>query len=87
MRPILSPAISVNHKAPSGPAVMPPGLPDAGNSVMAPFGLILPILLPPAPVKPTSVNHMLPSGPTVIENGLLFAVGIENSVTGNQASS
>jgi hypothetical protein len=43
---------------------------------MAPAKLSRPILLPPV-----SVNQMLPSGPAVIEKGVLFAVGIENSVT------
>jgi hypothetical protein len=43
---------------------------------MAPARLIRPILLPPV-----SVNQMLPSAPAVIAKGVLFAVGIENSVT------
>src|SRR5262245_19440818 len=75
MLPILLPPISVNHSAPSGPAVMPPGLPCRANSVMAPSGVILPILLPL-----TSVNQTFPSDPSVIENGPAPDVGSGNSV-------
>src|SRR5690242_19007894 len=75
MLPILLPPISVNHSAPSGPAVMPPGLPCHGNSVMAPVGVILPIALPA-----TSVNQAFPSAPNAIENGLAPDVGSGNSM-------
>ncbi len=41
----------------------------------APVGVIRPILFPLF-----SVNHRLPSAPAAISNGVLFAVGIVNSV-------
>ena len=75
IRPILLPPISVNQSAPSGPAVMPPGLPLVGNSLTIPPGAIRPILFPL-----TSVNQMPPSGPDAMLSGPLFAVGIENSI-------
>ena len=68
----------MNHRLPSGPAVIPNGrLPavGTGNSVITPAGVIRPILFPM-----TSVNHRLPSGPTVIPLGKLPAVGTGNSV-------
>ena len=54
---------SVNHRLPSGPAVMPDGLTKMPtlNSVTTPAGVIRPIRLPLI-----SVNHRLPSGPTVM---------------------
>ena len=75
MLSILLPAISVNHSAPSGPAVMPPGLPCPNeNSVTAPPGVILPIAL-----ALTSVNQTLPSDPNAIEKGSARDVGSGNS--------
>jgi hypothetical protein len=72
--PILLPLLSVNHSAPSGPAVMPYGpllLVGIGNSVIVPAVVIRPILL-----LFNSVNHSAPSGPAVIIQGkLLFVVG------------
>ncbi len=62
IRPILSPSASVNHRLPSGPAVMASG-PEpgvTGNSVMKPEGVIFPIRLL------VSVNQRLPSGPATI---------------------
>ena len=64
---------SVNHRFPSGPAVMPSGrLPEGrGNS---------PIRLPDVSISPTwsfparsgvSVNHRLPSRPAAIPSGSL----------------
>ena len=65
IRPIRSPATSVNHRLPSGPAVMPkgsePAVMPALNSVTTPAGVIRPIRLPA-----NSVNHRLPSGPAVM---------------------
>ena len=60
---------SVNHRLPSGPAVMPCGTapepsPDA-NSVIVPCGVIRPI----APAA--SVNQRLPSGPAAMSWGEL----------------
>src|SRR5439155_905810 len=46
------------------------------NSVMAPAGVIRPILLPES-----SVNQRLPSGPAVMLSGALPVVGTANSVT------
>jgi hypothetical protein len=81
MRPILpGKPDSVNHSAPSGPAVMPDGLPRVvgiGNSVMRPAVVMRPILLA---TKAGSVNHKAPSGPDVMLEGRLLAVGTGNSV-------
>ena len=59
MRPISVP--SVNHRLPSGPAVIASELLPfgSGNSVICPLGVMRPISVP-------SVNHRLPSGPAVI---------------------
>ena len=51
-----------------------PGV-GTGNSVIAPAGVMRPIL----PAR--SVNQRLPSGPTVMPSGVAFAVGIGNSAT------
>ena len=78
MRPILLAPFSMNHSAPSGPAVMPMGeLPAVGigNSVTTPAVVMRPILL-----ATCSVNHSAPSGPAVMPPGLLLAVGIGNSL-------
>src|SRR5688572_9605703 len=49
---------AVNHIFPSGPAVMPNGLPFVPlNCVISPLGVIRPI------PKPDAANHTLPSGP------------------------
>src|SRR4051812_7981867 len=77
-RPILFPLNSVNHKAPSGPVVMPPGRLLAvgiGYSVMAPAVVIRPIWLTEG-----SVNQRAPSGPVVMKKAPEFAVGIGYSV-------
>src|SRR5437588_12950973 len=90
IRPILLPTMqrepgsrmqlaSVNHKAPSGPVVMPHGWAwglGRANSDILPSVVIRPIL----PLT-DSVNHSAPSGPVVIPPGLLVAGGIVNSVT------
>src|SRR6185369_701670 len=76
--PILLPTASVNHRLPSGPAVMSTkALPAVGigYSVKFPEIVTFPILL-----LASSVNHKLPSGPTVMSNGWLPAVGTEYSV-------
>ena len=60
-------SVSVNHRLPSGPAVIPSGscwLPTRPYSVIVPLVVILPIKL-----LPDSVNHRLPSGPAVIPHG------------------
>jgi len=96
IRPILLPttqrgpgwrmqADSVNHKAPSGPVVMPQGWAfglGRANSVILPSVEIRPIF-------PLSdwVNHSAPSGPVVIPPGPLFSVGIANSVTAPRSRS
>src|SRR5450631_453950 len=84
IRPILLPEpgteldpVSVNHSAPSGPAVMKKGKPLAVgrlNSVTTPAVVIRPILFPSY-----SANHSAPSGPAVIPSGTP-AVGVGNSV-------
>jgi hypothetical protein len=59
--------ISVNHRLPSGPAVIlkgrAPALMPALNSVTTPSGVILPIR------SLSSVNHRLPSGPAAMNSG------------------
>src|SRR5436189_1593237 len=82
--PIWLPKFCVNHKLPSGPAVIPTGklvFPYGvlgalriGYSVITPVGVILPILFPMA-----SVNHRLPSGPAAISYRATTVVGIGNS--------
>src|SRR5437867_12110894 len=66
--PIRLPLSSVNHRLPSGPAVMPWGsllaVIPAEYSVTVPPVVIVPIL------SPTSVNHRLPSGPDVMKAGV-----------------
>lgn len=77
IRPILLPLPSVNHNAPSGPAVMPAGelfAVGTGYSVITPAVVIRPIL------PPFSVNQSAPSGPAVIPVGPLFGVGKGYSV-------
>ena len=68
IRPILLLADpSVNHSAPSGPAVMPDGPPPGmGYSMITPEVVIRPILL-----TEDSVNHSAPSGPAVMPKGPL----------------
>src|ERR1700731_3351421 len=77
IRPIL--LNSVNQRAPSGPAAIPPDTLAVGgeNSVMTPAVVIRPILL----LMFSSANQRAPSGPAVIPMGSLLAVGIANSVT------
>src|SRR5437764_12015763 len=76
--PILLTELSVNHRFPSGPAVIPNGpLADVSpleNSVIVPEVVIRPIRL-----ADPSVNQRLPSAPAVIPP-LPSAVGIENSL-------
>src|SRR5215472_15467430 len=78
MRPILPPEDSVNHRLPSGPAVMPKDallVGGMGNSVRRPLVVMRPMVLPL-----NSVNHRLPSGPAVMPVGKLEIVGMGNSV-------
>src|SRR5262249_22029377 len=79
IRPIFSPFCSVNQRLPSGPVVMLEGALEAVgsvNSVIAPAGVILPILFA---VAANSVNQRLPSGPVVIPAGKLLVVGMNVS--------
>src|SRR5438309_1757124 len=80
MRPILLPPkpASVNHSAPSGPAVIPNGsLAGVGTR----YSLRLPeVVMRPSLLALASVNQSAPSGPAVIPNGSLAAVGTGNSV-------
>src|SRR5882724_10876754 len=78
MRPIeLALPASVNHRLPSAPVAMRPGLLPDGmtNSVTSPVGVIFPILW-----TSCSVNHRLPSGPSAMPVGLLAGVGMPNSL-------
>ncbi len=67
IRPIARAAYSVNHRLPSGPAVIStgsaPGV-SIGNSTISPSGLIRPILF-----ATRSVNQRLPSGPAAMPSG------------------
>ena len=77
MRPIASATFSVNHRAPSGPLVMPRGSAcgvGTGNSLIAPAVVMRPILS-----ASRSVNHMAPSGPTAMSCGNAPGVGTLNS--------
>ena len=65
--PILNSIRSVNHSAPSGPAVIPDGQllgVGTGNSVTVPEVVMRPILLPFP-----SANHKAPSEPAAIPAG------------------
>src|SRR5258708_5241346 len=76
-RPILLPALSTNHRLPSGPVVIPRRAPFAvgtANSVTTPAVVIRPILLV------FSVNHSAPSGPVVMKSGPPAGSGRTNSV-------
>src|SRR5439155_16724151 len=78
MRPTLFALVSVNHSAPSGPAVMPDGwlsVVRVGYSVIFPSAAMRPILLVPG-----SANHIAPSGPAAIPSGVAPAVGIVYSL-------
>ena len=63
MRPSVEVPTSVNHSAPSGPAVMPDdsATPAAGNVVIAP-----PVVIRPIGCSPWLANHSAPSGPAVM---------------------
>src|SRR6202011_3568388 len=65
-----------NHSAPSGPAVITPGVNanGIGNSSKIPPVVTRPILL-----APVSANHKAPSRPVAIDTGSLDGVGIANS--------
>src|SRR5271156_6425104 len=78
IRPILPLPSSMNHNAPSGPAVMPPSPPatvGTGYSVIAP-GVLAPRFL----CRRAGANHNAPSGPATIPAGALDEVGMLNSV-------
>ncbi len=67
MRPIWSLSDSVNHRLPSGPAVIPEGkLAAVGmrNSVIVPAGVMRPMRF-----ASDSVNHRFPSGAAVMAVG------------------
>src|SRR5215468_2090795 len=79
IRPTRFPSVSVNHRLPSGPGAIVPGLlrgVGIGNSVRTPAEVIRPIWLPS-----DSTNQRLPSGPAVIPSGSLPAVGMETIKT------
>ena len=80
IRPMRLPVISVNHRLPSGPAVMEKGWAPAvippPNSVLTPAVVIRPILLPLC-----SANQRFPSGPAVMPTGTVPTMGRLNSVT------
>jgi hypothetical protein len=82
MRPIAGVRLSVNHRAPSGPAAMPAGWPfgvsPAPNGVTAPSG----VTRPSAPGFFWFVIHRLPSGPVAMSAGWSdVAKPLVNSVT------
>src|ERR1700683_5099073 len=76
-RPRLPEEYSVNHRAPSAPAVIAIGPALAVGSpysVMTALASMRPIWLPKY-----SGNHSAPSGPAVIPEGPLAGVGVGNS--------
>ena len=79
-RPIWSRLCSVNHRLPSGPAVMSRGslsrLTPVLTIAIAPAGVIRPI-----ESSALSVNPRLPSGPAVIPNGDMFAGSVNVPVS------
>src|SRR4051794_17471657 len=87
MRAIASAApVSVNHRPPSEPVTISPGVTSTekpgvrpeGNSLIAPVG----VTRPTPGARPCSVNQRFPSGPAVMSAGALPAVGaVLNSVT------
>src|SRR5262249_6464534 len=81
IRPILPPAPSVNHRAPSGPVVMPsgPGDPGTANSTSCKLSAVAVVGMRPIFFDVNSVNHSAPSGPVVMECKMPSAL-IGNSV-------
>src|SRR5260370_41535911 len=78
MRPILLAPFSVNHRLPSGPAVMPAGLlvsVGVGNSVIAPAAVIRATRLTPFETAPVSVIHRLATCPAGLSRGELSGGG------------
>src|SRR5215472_16121744 len=80
MRPILLPASSANHSAPSGPAKIPLASEQlrvgTGNSVVLPLGVMRAIMFTAFGANRASiVDHRLPSGPIVIPRGLRTEAG------------
>ena len=73
IRPMLLLPMLVNHKAPSGPAVIPFGasMPVPVKLVTVPVVVIRPMLL-----LLELVNHKAPSGPAAISAGLLMPVPV-----------
>src|SRR5258707_203738 len=75
--------VSVNHKAPSGPTVMPLGTDVPGTAVDTDgitYSLSVPVeVRRPILLLDCSVNHNAPSGPAVIPYGPEPVVGNENS--------
>ena len=69
IRPIESLPWSVNHRAPSGPAVIAPGLADAGSGVVGDGSGGGD---PPDRAVGRLVNHRAPSGPAAIAFGKLM---------------
>src|SRR5947209_453628 len=65
----------VNHRLPSGPAVMPAGPPATGNDVAIPAGVM-------RPIPKVLVNQRLPSGPAVMSLGAMNDEGSRNSWIG-----
>ena len=79
MEPMRFPPHSVNHIAPSPPAVMPCGRParsGSGNSTIAPSGVIRPTW--PAAI---STNQTAPSWPVATPTGAAASVGSGCTVT------
>src|SRR5438105_143533 len=75
IRPTLFVRYSVNHRLPSGPAVIGPSAVPLGiaKSVTTPAVVILPTWS--SDTKPF-LYHRFPSGPAVIPTGLLAAYGL-----------
>ena len=69
MRPTALPWLSVNHSAPSGPAVIIDGIPGArGTPSISPW-----VVMRPTRSEPIAVYQSARSGPATIPNGALPA--------------
>src|SRR5262245_29887001 len=79
IRPIAATGVAfVNQRLPSGPRVIPLGLPPVTgvlNSVIAPAVVISPILLPPASVNQRLPSKNLPLSPAAMSFTSLWKVG------------
>jgi hypothetical protein len=87
MRAIAAGLVSMNHMAPSGPAVMAVGVRPAPNRVAKP-GSSNTVTVPAGVIRPTEspafeVNQTLPSGPAAMPFGVCCPTASLGAGTGN----